>query len=122
MIDGINLYANLKAFRPTIGFVPAEFAIPSEPQRGRNFAGGSWLRLPRRASYQEREQRVLTLLETVGLTQVINSRVGMLSIIEKRKLSIAVELIAYPGILLLDKSAEQLTPFEELQITSCYEN
>jgi energy-coupling factor transporter ATP-binding protein EcfA2 len=31
-------------------------------------------------------------------------------------LSIAVELIAYPGLLLLDESAEQLTPFEEVQI------
>lgn len=117
LIDGINLYANLKAFRPTIGFVPAEFAIPSNLSVAEILREGARLRLPRRASYQEREQRVLTLLETVGLTQVINSRVGMLSIIEKRKLSIAVELIAYPGILLLDKSAEQLTPFEELQIT-----
>ncbi len=117
LIDGINLYANLKAFRPTIGFVPAEFAIPSNLTVAEILREGARLRLPRRASYQEREQRVLTLLETVGLTQVTDSRVGMLSTIEKKKLSIAVELIAYPGILLLDKSAEQLTPFEELQIT-----
>lgn len=117
LIDGINLYANLKAFRPTIGFVPAEFAIPSNLTVVEILREGVRLRLPRRASYQEREQRLLTLLETVGLTQVTDSRVGMLSTIEKRKLSIAVELIAYPGILLLDKSAEQLTPFEELQIT-----
>src|SRR5688572_12577661 len=27
LIDGVNLYANLKAFRPIIGFVPAEFAL-----------------------------------------------------------------------------------------------
>ena len=28
LIDGINLYANLKAFRSSIGFVPAEFTLP----------------------------------------------------------------------------------------------
>ena len=33
------------------------------------------------------------------------------------RLSIAVELIGYPGLLLLDASAEPLAPFEEVQIT-----
>src|SRR4026207_174027 len=28
LIDGINLYANLNAFRSKIGFVPADYALP----------------------------------------------------------------------------------------------
>jgi len=118
LIDGINLYANLKAFRSSIGFVPAEYALQQNLTVTEILQEGTRLRLPRRASHHDREQRVLTLLKTVGLTHVTDCRVGLLSTVEKRRLSIAVELIGYPGILLLDKSTEQLTPFEELQITT----
>ena len=52
------------------------------------------------------------------LTQVADCRVGQLSKVDKRKLSIAVELIGYPGLLLLDEAADRLTPFEEMQITT----
>jgi ABC transport system ATP-binding/permease protein len=117
LIDGMNLYANLKAFRSSIGFVPAEYALQQNLTVTEILQEGTRLRLPRRASTHDREQRVLTLLATVGLTQVTDCQVGLLSMVEKRRLSIAVELIGYPGILLLDKSAELLTPFEELQIT-----
>lgn len=117
LIDGVNLYANLKAFRSTIGFVPAEFALPHNLTVAEIMEDGASLRLPRRTSNHERKQRVLTLLETVGLTQVADCRVGLLSTAEKRRLNMAVELIGNPGLLLLDQPAESLTPFEELQIT-----
>jgi ABC transport system ATP-binding/permease protein len=117
LIDGINLYANLKAFRSSIGFVPAEVALPQNLTVTEVMQEGAKLRLPRRTSNHDRRARVQNLLETVGLTQVINSRVGSLSRLEKRKLSIAAELISHPGLLLLDSPTEQLTPFEEVQIT-----
>lgn len=117
LIDGVDLYANLKAFRPSIGFVPAEFALPPNLTAAEILQEAARLRLPRRTSRPEREQRVLGILQTMGLTQLRDGRAGGLSAFEKRKLSIAVELLGYPGILLLDKSAEQLTPFEEVQIT-----
>jgi ABC-type multidrug transport system ATPase subunit len=116
-IDGVNLYANLKAFRSSIGFVPAEFALQQHLTVAEILQDVARLRLPRRASSHDRKQRVLTLLDAVGLTQVTDRRVGLLSNVEKRRLSIAVELIGYPGILLVDESAEPLTPFEEVQIT-----
>jgi energy-coupling factor transporter ATP-binding protein EcfA2 len=65
---------------------------------------------------RERQERVLSLLQTAGLTQVKDQRVGLLGRFEKRKLSIAIELMGYPGLLLVDRSAEPLTPFEEVQI------
>ena len=119
-IDSVNLYANLRTFRPTIGYVPAEFALPKNLSVVEIMQDGASLRLPRRTSNHDRNQRVLTLLESVGLTNATDSRVGLLSRIEKRRLSIALELISHPGLLLLDESAElseQLTPFEEVQIT-----
>ncbi len=117
LIDGIDLYANLKAFRSTIGFVPAEFALQQNLTVAEILQDAARLRLPRSASSHDRKQRVLTLLKTAGLTHVTDRRVGLLSEVEKRRLSIAVELIGYPKLLLLDESAEPLTPFEEVQIT-----
>lgn len=117
LIDGVDLYANLKAFRSSIGYVPTEVSLQQHLTVSEILQDGAILRLPRRSSHQYRMQRVQTLLETVGLTHVTDQRVGLLSRIEKQKLSIAVELIGYPKLLLVDESSEPLTPFEEIHIT-----
>lgn len=117
LIDGIELYANLRAFRSSIGYVPAEFALQQNLTVSEVLKEAARLRLPGRASNQERQQRVLMLLDTVRLASAIDKRVGSLSRLERRRLSIAVELMGFPGLLLLDDPAEQLTPFEEVEIT-----
>lgn len=117
LIDGVSLYANLKAFRPTIGFVSAEFAMQPNLTVAEILQDAARLRLPRSVSAQDRKRRVLTVLEAVGLPKVTDQRVGSLSAAEKRRLSIAVELVGYPKLLLLDESAEPLSPFEEVEIT-----
>ena len=116
LIDGVKLYANLTAFHSTIGYVPAQFALPQNLTVAEILQDAATLRLPRRATSRERKERVQNLLQVVGLTQVKDRRVDSLSKFEKRKLSIAVELIGQPGLLLIDGSAEPLAPFEEVQI------
>lgn len=117
LIDGVDLYANLKALRASIGYVPAEFALPPMLTVTEIMEDGARLRLPRRTTGTDQRQRILTLLDTMGLTQVADRRAGLLNPAEKQLLSMAVELIGSPGLLLLDQSAEPLTPFEEVQIT-----
>jgi ABC transport system ATP-binding/permease protein len=118
LIDGINLYPNLNAFRSRIGYVPAEFPMHEDLTVAEILQDEARLRMPRSATNNDRKHRVQTLLETVGLTTVINNRIGTLSKAEKRRLAIAVELVGYPGILLLDEPAESLTPPETVQITA----
>jgi ABC-type multidrug transport system ATPase subunit len=117
LIDGVSLYSNLKAFRATIGYVPAELALHEKLTAAEILQDAARLRLPRRATSQDRRQRIQTVLEIVGLTQVTDKRVELLNEVDRRKLSIAVELIGYPKLLLLDQSAEPLTPFDEVQIS-----
>ena len=116
LIDGINLYANLNAFRPWIGYVPTHFAVHPHLTVLEVLQDAARLRLPRRTSSQDRKQRLQSVLETVDLSDVRDRRVSQLSGVEKRKLNIAVELIAYPKLLLLDESAGPITPFDEVQI------
>lgn len=117
LVDGVDLYSNLKAFRPSIGYVPAEFALQPNLTVAEVLQEAAILRLPRRTPYEHRQNRISALLETVGLAQASGARIGRLSPVEQRRLSIAVELLNAPGYLLLDEPAEPLTPFEEIQIT-----
>jgi ABC-type multidrug transport system ATPase subunit len=96
LIDGINLYANLKAFRPIIGFVPAEFALHQNLTVAETLQDAALLRMPRSMRSQDRQQRVRSVLDSVSLTQIADRRVGLLSNFEQRRLSIAVELMGYP--------------------------
>jgi ABC-type multidrug transport system ATPase subunit len=116
LIDGLSLYANLKAFRPWIGYVPAEFALHPHLTVLEVLQDAARLRLPRRTSSSDRRQRLQSVLETTGLLEVRDQQVSHLSGVEKRRLSVAVEIIAYPKLLLVDESAEPITPFDEVQI------
>ena len=118
LIDGVSLYANLKAFRSSIGFVPADFPLEQHLTVVEILQEAARLRLPRSASDYDRQQRVHTILETVKLTHAADSRAGLLSKVDRRKLSIAVELIGYPGLLLVDESADPLTNLEEVRIST----
>jgi ABC-type multidrug transport system ATPase subunit len=116
LIDGVSLYANLKAFRPTIGYVPSELALHENLTVTEILHDAARLRLPRKMSSPDRKQRVQKVLETTGLIHAKDQRVGLLDEVDQRKLSIAVELVSHPKLLLLDESAEPLTPFDEVQI------
>jgi ABC-type multidrug transport system ATPase subunit len=116
LIDGIDLYSNLKAFRATIGYVPAEFALHLNLTVTEIMQEAARLRLPRSTASRNRQQRMQAVLETVGLTHAKDQRAGQLNEVDKRRLSIGVELIGSPKLLLLDQSADPLTPFDEVQI------
>jgi ABC-type multidrug transport system, ATPase component len=117
-IDGVSLYANPKSFLSSVGFVPAEYVLQQHLTVAETLIDASRLRLPRSTSPKDRQLRVQALLETGGLAHVADAKVGRLNKLDKRKLSIAVELSGYPGLLLLDESADGLAPFEEIQITT----
>ena len=116
LIDGISLYANLKAFSATIGYVPAQLALHHNLKVEEILQDAARLRLPRSVSSQDRRQRVQTVLQMAGLTQAREQRAWHLSEVDKRRLSIAVELIGSPRLLLVEESADPLTSFDEVQI------
>ena len=67
----------------------------------------AWTRMPNNTSQADREQRVNDLLEMMGLTAIRDNIVGgpMIKGIsggQKKRLSIAVEIISLPKIIFLD--------------------
>ena len=78
------------------------------------------LRLPHDTSAPERARRVESLLQQLGLQGVANSITRTLSGGEKRRTALAVELLAAPGLLLLDEPFAGLDPLHVDRLISWF--
>ncbi|GFR46199.1 hypothetical protein Agub_g7730, partial [Astrephomene gubernaculifera] len=95
--------------RSLCGYVLQDDVLPGTSTVFEYLAFHAALRLPAsRHSQRQREGRVWGLVRRLGLTRVVHSFIGDahvrgLSGGEKRRVSIAVELLTRPGLLLLDE-------------------
>ena len=60
-------------------------------------------RLPKDAAIKIRRQRVVEIMEMFGLTSIRNSQIKKLSGGQRKRLSIAMELISNPSLFILDE-------------------
>ncbi|GIL42172.1 hypothetical protein Vafri_236 [Volvox africanus] len=95
--------------RAVCGYVLQDDVLPGTTSVLEYLAFNAVLRLPpHRYSQQQRDARVWGLVRRLGLAKVVHSYIGDahvrgLSGGEKRRVSIAVELLTRPGLLLLDE-------------------
>ena len=109
LIDGEPLYSNLDAYRTIMGYVPQDDIIHKELTVRRAMWYAARLRLPD-ASKEEIEKRIKDVLETVDLTAHADKAVHVLSGGQRKRVSIAVELLAQPDLLFLDEATSGLDP------------
>lgn len=100
--DGAN------AIRRVCGYVSQEDVLPGTLTCYEHLMFHARLRMAAGARFGERRSRVLWALEELGLNRVADSRIGDesergLSGGERRRLSIAAELVARPALLFLDE-------------------
>ena len=107
-----------KAFR--IGFVPQQDILPRTLTVFEALLFAARLRLPESITDAEKHERVNVLLEKLGIASIKNARIGDItggrargiSGGEMRRLSIGLELIASPDVLLLDEPTSGLCKFK----------
>ncbi len=109
LINGDDLYANFAAYRNILGYVPQDDIIHQQLTVRSALTHAARLRLPD-ASRLELEERIETVLEAVELVDHQHKPVKTLSGGQRKRVSIAVELLAEPGLFFLDEPTSGLDP------------
>jgi ABC-type multidrug transport system ATPase subunit/pSer/pThr/pTyr-binding forkhead associated (FHA) protein len=109
LIDGEQLYPNLDAYRMIMGYVPQDDIIHRELTVGKALYYAAKLRLPD-AGRAEIEKRMHDVLEMVDMGAHVSKPVRVLSGGQRKRVSIAVELLAQPDLLFLDEPTSGLDP------------
>jgi ABC-type multidrug transport system ATPase subunit len=98
------------AVAPTIGYVPQDDIIHKELALDRTLLHAALLRLPSATTRDAAAADVGRVLDVLDLARVAGVRVGALSGGQRKRASIAVELLAKPRIFFLDEPTSGLDP------------
>ncbi|HEY7269319.1 MAG TPA: ATP-binding cassette domain-containing protein [Dehalococcoidia bacterium] len=120
LFDGVDLYPNLGMFRSAIGYLPQDDIIHPQLTVERTLVYAARLRLPGDLSKTELAQRIEDVLRTVNLTEHRAKAVSMLSGGQRKRLSLAVELLATPRAFFLDEPTSGLDPALETRMMELF--
>jgi len=111
-LNGHDFYEEYEHFRSQIGYVPQSDILHTSLTVEKALDYSAQLRLPSDMSAEERSQRISEVLETVNMnTEVIReTRVSKLSGGQRKRVSIAAELLADPKLIYLDEATSGLDP------------
>jgi ABC-type multidrug transport system ATPase subunit len=116
--DGIDVYANLATFRSVLGYVPQDDIIHTDLPLRRTLSYAAQLRLPSSTTANEIDHAVRDALDAVGLTDQADVRVGSLSGGQRKRASIAVELLTDPHVFFLDEPTSGLDPITSTELVT----
>ncbi len=103
LLDGHDLLDNLSFFAAEIGYVP-QFSVVHEGLSALEaLEYSASLRLPPGLTRSQREERIMEVLRMVELVGHAHVRVENLSGGQKRRLSLAIELLRDPQVLIFDE-------------------
>ena len=114
--DGIDVHANLGTFRSVLGYVPQDDIIHADLPLVRTLRYAARLRLPSSTSAADVDDAVRDALAAVGLTDHADVRVGSLSGGQRKRASIAVELLTDPHVFFLDEPTSGLDPVTSAEL------
>jgi ABC-type multidrug transport system ATPase subunit len=109
-LDGTDLYEDPDFFRSTVGYVPQEDIIHLDLPLERTLRYSARLRLDPSTSRAEIDRAVSDVMSTLDLTERSKVRVAALSGGQRKRASIAVELLTNPGVFFLDEPTSGLDP------------
>ncbi|MEV6098624.1 FHA domain-containing protein [Nocardia sp. NPDC051981] len=108
--DGRDLYTDYDELRHRIGLVPQEDILHKELATRRALLYAAELRFPGDTQSEEREQRVDEVLDELGLSRHADTRIDRLSGGQRKRVSVALELLTKPSLLFLDEPTSGLDP------------
>jgi ABC-type multidrug transport system ATPase subunit/pSer/pThr/pTyr-binding forkhead associated (FHA) protein len=110
LYNGQDYYRNLASFNTQIGYVPQEDIVHRDLTVERALFYAARLRLPGDFTTDQIKQRIGDVLEDVELTEQRLQPVKQLSGGQRKRVSLALELLANPSIFFLDEPTSGLDP------------
>lgn len=103
ILGGRDLYNNYDSMKYELGFVPQQDLMRQSDTVYMTLCDAATLRLPKSISNKEKKELIASVMEKLGLTSVKHSQVVKLSGGQRKRLSIALELICDPMLFILDE-------------------
>ncbi len=120
LINRLDLYKHLDSLKQSVGYVPQDDIIHRELTVYRTLYYVARLRLSRDVTAPEIEQIVSEVLDVTGLSERRDVPVAQLSGGQRKRVSIAVELITRPSVIFLDEPTSGLDPATEEKIMKLF--
>lgn len=120
LINNQDLYRYLDSLKQSIGYVPQDDIIHRELTVYKTLFYVAKLRLSRDVSKSEINQIIEEVLDVTGLDERRDVPISELSGGQRKRVSIAVELITKPSIIYLDEPTSGLDPATEEKIMKLF--
>lgn len=115
-VMGEDLYLSYEQLRSHLGHVPQDDIVHTQLSARSCLRFGAELRFPEDVEPSERDERVEIVLEQLGLTAHADKAISKLSGGQRKRVSVALELLTEPDVLLLDEPTTGLDPGYEQSI------
>ncbi|HET9920011.1 MAG TPA: ATP-binding cassette domain-containing protein [Ktedonobacteraceae bacterium] len=116
LYNGLDFYQNLASFSSQIGIVPQDDIVHKNLTVEQALYFAARMRLPKDFTRAQIKDRIKEVLEDVGMTRRRKWMVRSLSGGERKRVSIALELLANPSVFFLDEPTSGLDPGLDLRM------
>ncbi|MGW7202192.1 FHA domain-containing protein [Streptomyces sp. NPDC054837] len=110
LYDGRDLYRDYAELRQRIGLVPQDDILHAQLTVRAALTYAAELRFPQDTAKAERQARVEEVIRELGLEQRADQAVHSLSGGQRKRVSVALELLTKPSLLFLDEPTSGLDP------------